>query len=811
MSAGGKAEKTFHARIIAAAPLFAGAAEDDIAELARCGRGCAIARGKAVAALKGRQDEIYIIESGAAAFLYRDGVSTRPILISLVGPGGVVGMVSALNEPPAKPPASIAHANIPSASDAPVLAEWRALSNITAVAVPTADFFRVVRRSPDLAHACLAALAAEARQVASRYAASVEHPLESRLAFLLEQLGAIVAGNNWEPTANLGRLQQTQLAEMLGVSREHVNRTLIMWEKSGLVFQSKSGDLIIENRKRLAQLSGSRRPPTAPGSDNEWLWEIERHIDLGLNAAAYDLASEGARRSPKDDRFKYSAALAMARMGALTEALSLVESFKLSKNAANEDIASIGPRLRRDLAFSTPGRIDADQLLIAANGYEKVYKALKTTYPGVNAATTYAMAGDLGHARKLAGDVAKLAAAALDEIDDDEPSYWSRTTLGECLLVDGDHSGAAAQFAAARRAPDAAPGRIATTRKQLRRLEAPLGIDAQWIDEALPQGRVLFFCGPLSHHSEGNEAALTRLQSNFEDLLSRFDFVAAIGALAAGADIIIAEALIAAGVALHVHLPLPPTEFLAASVEPFGGDWRERYIACIEGAQTVDWMRRAPPGRSTYRLGARAAMGRTIRLAEDLATTPFGYFALQKGRTATNSISHENAAIWKELGLEHETILSQWRTQTPPRENAECDLCLAALVIQGEVDLKALAAAHPSARIAMRDRALAILAFDMPEGAFAAARTALAAPSGAAARYWLDAGVGGAKARPDEFARSLITASCRPQTAPGKVYASEAFTFAATATACAKPVFEYIGYTPTEEKLAPCPLYLTHL
>src|SRR5690606_18852924 len=166
-------------------------------------------------------------------------------------------------------------------------------------------------------------------------------------------------------------------------------------------------------------------------------WEISAHINLGLNSAAYDLAMEGVKRAPRDERFKYLAVLAMARMGALREALSLVDSFKLTTDAKDEDVASIGPRLRRDLAFIGAKTPDKKALTTAAEGYEKVFRALKTTYPGVNAAATWAMAGDVGRAKKLAEDVRARAEEALQDIDEDDEAYWPRATLAECRLIEG--------------------------------------------------------------------------------------------------------------------------------------------------------------------------------------------------------------------------------------------------------------------------------------------------------------------------------------------------------------------------------------
>ncbi len=738
-----------------------------------------------------------MIESGAAAFLDRDPHAAKAILVALNGPGEVIGLERV--------------ADYLGGVEKKSAGEWRALSNVTGVAIPLADFIRVMRRSAELTEATLATLGQSLRSVTARLSASLQNPLEMRLAGLLSELGAIAVGNQWEPTANIGRFQQTQIAEMLGVSREHINRTLIMWEKSGLIFQTKAGDVIIENRKRLAQLSGARRTQAGAPAENEWVWEIEAHINLGLNAAAHDLAMEGVKRAPRDDRYKYLAVLSMARMGALREAVSQAENFKLTTDAADEDIASIGARLRRDLAFAAKDGPDKAQLKLAAEGYEKVFKKLKTTYPGVNAASTYAMCGDLERARKFAKEVGAKAAGALHELDADEPSYWPRATLAECRLVEGDVAGAAVDFAAAAACIDAAPGKIATTRRQLRRLKHALSLDDAWIDKTLPIGRVLFFSGPLVAAGGDSQQSLDRLKAKFSKFLATQEIVTAVGALAAGADIVMAETLLEAGVNVHVQLPLSPTEFLASSVVPAGADWRPRYIACVEKAQTIDWVRRARPSRSSYRLGARIGIGYAMRQAEQLATTPFGFFALQSGRTAKNSISHENAEIWRSLDLEDVTAEDDWAASGGANDPSDTEDYVAALVMQGtEAALKAVTDATDVQPL-INARDLAIMAFGNPPEAFETARRVAGTKSGQALRLCLDVGVARYGTAGDDLMRSLLSAACRPQTPRGGIFATESFVHAATATPGDRPTFEYIGFAPVEEKLDPCPLYLTDI
>lgn len=777
------AERSYLVRILANSPSFRGASPDDLAELARSARNLAVQRGGLIAPPKGKAAEFYVIETGVVAKLAAEKDAGKSVLVGLFGVGDAIAIDVAFRDKPAEP-----------GSDA--TRELRALTNVTAAAVPIEDYRRILRRSHELAEAAIATLAIRQSKLEARFALALQSPLEMRLAAFFSHMAAMTAGNRWQPTAVIGKLSQSFVADMLAVSREHVNRTLAMWEKSGLIFQSKTGDITVENRKRLMQIAGERRAAKSATPDTEALWEIDAHLDYGLNHVAYDLAQEAARRSPRDDRFKHRAALALARTGAPDEALALFDSFQLAKNAADEDILCLGPRLRRDLAFrkAVP---DAALLRKAAEDYESVYAKTGGYYPGVSAAATFAMAGDAERARKIAAKVAKECETLLEGVDEDDPSYYPRATLGEALLIAGDRAGAERAFAATRNAPDATPGKAATTRKQLHRLSSALKFDSAWIDRALPQQGTLYFSGPLAEDRNLDEKALA---SAVDDFLKTHDIATAFGALAAGADIIIAERLLAAGVALNVQLPLPPGDFLARSVTPYGPGWRDRFIACLESAQTVDWNRCARIGPAAYRLGSRQSMGQAIAQARDLDSTAFGFFTVRLRDEKAESVSADNLHFWRALNLPAEIVSVDWAKPAAARDDDPGGRPLAALVVAG-----AGAATAPGAIFDTGSPDVKIFAFETPAEAIAAAR-ALSAGAAGGARLWLDAGLFSEAARA-VFMSSLVTALCRPQTPPGRIYASGIFADLAAASP-SPPDFVYIGHPAVEEKLHPCPLYL---
>ncbi len=797
------ADAEFKIRLLRAAPILRSAAEDDLLELARVGKVTAFQAGKVMQRLD-QAPQIFVLQSGVAAELLIEPGVEDEILVGMYGPASVVGLVGALTARPSTPKEE---------TDAPSAGRRiEALSNLQAYSAPMSEFLRIARRNPDIGHALLVLVADQHDRLARQYARSTSDSLEARLAAFFAQLADLIAPDDWNPSVNLGKLSQSSIASMLGVSREHVNRTLAIWERSGIIFQNKRGEILVQNARRLERLADSKPEHAAGDRSDDWLWDIDAHLDRGLNQAALHLALEAARRSPKDMRYMHRAVLATARMGAISEALALLDKHKLGRDLGDEELACLRPRLLRDLAFAEGrGEPDKRHLQASAREYEKVFEKTGGFYPGVNAAAGYALAGDRDRSKTLAAAVSQI----LTQNDaDDEGDYWRRTTLAECKLLQGDQNAAASLFEMAAGAEDSTPGKRATTRKQLLRLAPNVGVDRAWIDRATPQADVAFFCGPIAREGNGAEVPpIDHMLGNLEDFLGDHDVGWAYGALASGADIAIAERLLETGAELYVYLPLAPQDFLKTSVQIGGAAWRDRFIKCMRRASSIEWNRRTPtPCNATYRLGAEIAMGKAVRHAMQLETRAVGYFAAPDDRDASVSLSLANAGLWNAKGLPSRIHRGRWPAPPNGIAGAKDDgSLLYALVIESGARLpKSLASAGD---IRFRDGGgeLDIMLFRRLESALEAAAPLIGLAQGGSWCAWLDAGVFSARAlqeKGEEAVGRLITAACRPQTEPGKVYASEAFACAA-AMRQVSTAFEYVGFAPTREKLDPCAMYLT--
>ena len=133
-----------------------------------------------------------------------------------------------------------------------------------------------------------------------------------------------------------------------------------------------------------------------------------------------------------------------------------------------------------------------------------------------------------------------------------------------------------------------------STRQQLRRLLDHPGQDASAMLAPLAAPMVVHFCGHLvaAEGSDGRFPAeeIPRGRAEIDAILVERDIRFGVGSLAAGADIIIAEAILAAGGAFEAVLPFAKDEFVEVSVRSCGEDWVPRFEACLAAARSVTFV-----------------------------------------------------------------------------------------------------------------------------------------------------------------------------------------------------------------------------
>lgn len=308
------------------------------------------------------------------------------------------------------------------------------------------------------------------------------------------------------------------------------------------------------------------------------LQQAEIAMGRGDLFTAHDLARAGVEAGSQDERFRYLQVLALARMGDLHQARERYESYGLAASQ-NVDVASLGARLLKDAALCAKAP-DPAILAQAAEAYRAIYVRTGDAFPGVNAATLFLLGGDAADARTIATELLAKPPA--------HRTYYGEASRAEALLVLNRVEEACAAVAVACALPDADIGSQATTRRQFSLLADYLQLSSAEQEALLAPLRpptVFMFCGHMIPQSDAG--AERDLAEQIAAVLEEENAAIGYGALASGADIVIAEALLKRDGELNVVLPFDKPAFLEQSVCPAGEEWAARFTACLERARTI--------------------------------------------------------------------------------------------------------------------------------------------------------------------------------------------------------------------------------
>lgn len=309
-----------------------------------------------------------------------------------------------------------------------------------------------------------------------------------------------------------------------------------------------------------------------------------------------NLDDESRRRLSDTDtiRLHYYRCLALARAGSRGQAATELGELHLHADGLllpadlTEDLAALAARLAKDAALAGSGDDRRSAARVAAERYESVYQELGRPFSCVNAATLYLLAGDEAKAQELA--TAALSLTDRQRPTTDQDAYWQAATQAEASAVLGDQDAMALHLA---RAGNLLPndfGARSTTMRQMAVLVEARHLDPASLDP-LRNPIVIHYCG----HRVGTRPRPGRfapetiglVRAGIERFLDGRRIGAAHGSLAAGADVLIAEACIARGIDLHVVLPFSAEEFVGVSVSPSGVEWVSRFWDSLESATSV--------------------------------------------------------------------------------------------------------------------------------------------------------------------------------------------------------------------------------
>lgn len=349
--------------------------------------------------------------------------------------------------------------------------------------------------------------------------------------------------------------------------------------------------------------------------------------------------------------------IAYARAGASTFAW---ERFVASGyDGMTDDAAalSVKGRLLKDCALARDGAERRRLYGEASQAYRSAATISGATYPLINAGTLSLLADDEAQARKLAAEVLERI-----ERDPDEPEtpYYRVATRAESLLILDREPEARAAFAEAIALAPRAWEDHASTLRQFALILAAQGRDASWLDAHRPP-RSLHFGGHMSF--DPKVVRREHLDEKIAAVIEAENIGFGYGALAAGADIIIAEALLARGAEVHAVLPGGVEAFAAVSVDPFGKSWRQRFDAVLARADTVRPVRPlgVRPDAGMIGLADEVAMGAALMNGRRLESSAVQLLVLDFAADIANGASARSREIW---------AAGDWRQRilTAPRE-----------------------------------------------------------------------------------------------------------------------------------------------
>lgn len=154
------------------------------------------------------------------------------------------------------------------------------------------------------------------------------------------------------------------------------------------------------------------------------------------------------------------------------------------------------------------------------------------------------------------------------------------------------------------------------------------------------------------------------------DRLEQHGAVAGFGALACGADILVAEALLARGSELNVVLASSPHAFARTSVRNGGAQWMPRYRACLERAASItvagdDAFAAAP---ASFGFATQIAMGLALLRARQRALPPIQIAVEDRDIHAVDTPAGTLADIekWRAAGGTSCIVVPPPRSRAPP-------------------------------------------------------------------------------------------------------------------------------------------------
>ena len=203
------------AELLRSVPLFADLEEAELESFSRVAVPRSFPAGTRVFHEGDRSDACYIVREGSFR-VTREHSDGRAITLATLGPGDIFGELAMLD-------GEVRSASVEALSDGELLA------------LPAGEVRGLLGRHPEITVKLIAALVRRLRAANERISRQSFQTVPSRVAGVLSQLVAEEAPRTAEGGEITIRMNQSDLAQLAGTSRESVSRFLADLERAGIV------------------------------------------------------------------------------------------------------------------------------------------------------------------------------------------------------------------------------------------------------------------------------------------------------------------------------------------------------------------------------------------------------------------------------------------------------------------------------------------------------------------------------------------------------------------------------------------------
>jgi len=220
---------------LAEIPFFSSIDRSHLQAVAQHARVRSCSRGEVVVYEGEPGESVFAIRRGTLKVSMSDGTG-RVTTLGIMGPGEIFGELALLDGQPRS-------------------ATVTAMTNAKLLVLDRDGFFQLLESTPKAGIAVLGVLAQRIRRLSARSESVAGTRISRRLARQIELLGESHGVPGFGGRVRVGvKLTQQDLAELVGATRESVNKHLTAWEEEGLLTRDQ-GHIVICDQVRLQRLA----------------------------------------------------------------------------------------------------------------------------------------------------------------------------------------------------------------------------------------------------------------------------------------------------------------------------------------------------------------------------------------------------------------------------------------------------------------------------------------------------------------------------------------------------------------------------